>query len=405
MSEVYQLNDYRRLELSLIYYTDEMFGFNKCLHHYQQWLTSSASQQELENLIIEVGKEHFVDLYPLLDAIKNNNNDTIWVMLEKLVEIGPYVPAEWNSNQIKLSPGDPEILSLFRNQLTYEEKLPVLWKLSKWVSDNKEINKNLVDPLSVLAYAMEKINESRVNFYKVFDLLEIFFGNETLLSCVIREDIREFIRAIGRYNVSKWHELEVLAEGILTDQNLNWIDALSRNQVKSKLWLLEKLQEYRLETKQSANLLSNSQATVVVGGWVGMLPYLATSKDLRLGKIINVDIDESLHNASVILNQDIIAKYQHLTEDIKKFDFKQFKNLLVIDTIVEHFVNHGEWVSTLPKGTTVILQGNNMFDVPDHVNCHHTLEEFVSSCGLANILWAGELILYKCTRFMAIGTV
>jgi hypothetical protein len=45
-----------------------------------------------------------------------------------------------------------------------------------------------------------------------------------------------------------------------------------------------------------------------------------------------------------------------------------------------------------------------MFDVPDHVNCHNSLAEFLNSCGLKNIMWAGELALFKCTRFMAIGT-
>jgi len=89
-------------------------------------------------------------------------------------------------------------------------------------------------------------------------------------------------------------------------------------------------------------------------------------------------------------------------EVYSNFNFDK-KDTILIDTIVEHFENHSDWIRSLPKNITVILQGNDMFDVPDHVNCHHSLEEFEAGIGLPNTLWSGELVLYKCTRFMAIG--
>ena len=98
------------------------------------------------------------------------------------------------------------------------------------------------------------------------------------------------------------------------------------------------------------------------------------------------------------------SKFRTNVNDVRNLNIAKYEKPIVIDTIVEHFKDHGEWVKTLPKKAMIVLQGNDMFDVPDHVNCHKTLEEFVESCGLNNIIWAGELNLYKCTRYMVIGT-
>jgi hypothetical protein len=111
-----------------------------------------------------------------------------------------------------------------------------------------------------------------------------------------------------------------------------------------------------------------------------------------------------VHSAAYELNTGTHNNFKNSGTDVREVNLTKYKNPLVIDTIVEHFKDHGEWVKTLPKGTTVVLQGNDMFDVPDHVNCHKTLEDFIRSCGLNNIIWSGELNLHKCTRYMAIGT-
>jgi hypothetical protein len=143
---------------------------------------------------------------------------------------------------------------------------------------------------------------------------------------------------------------------------------------------------------------------LLVGGWVGMLSFLADMKGKFLDVVTNIDIDESVHAASADLNSVTKSKFRTSNRDVRKLSIEKYSKPIVIDTIVEHFTDHGEWVKTLPKKAMIVLQGNDMFDVPDHVNCHKTLEEFISSCGLNNIVWSGELNLYKCTRYMAIGT-
>jgi hypothetical protein len=185
---------------------------------------------------------------------------------------------------------------------------------------------------------------------------------------------------------------------------LNWKDALSRNQIKSKLWLIEKLIKTNIIPK-SRSMTEVETSTLVVGGWVGMLPFLSGMLGKNLDSVTNVDIDNTVHSAALTLNSGLHRNFKNSGNDIRTLDLQKHKKLLVIDTIVEHFENHGAWIKTLPTGTTVILQGNDMFDVPEHVNCHKTLEEFLESCGLNSIIWSGELNLHNCTRYMAIGKV
>ena len=200
------------------------------------------------------------------------------------------------------------------------------------------------------------------------------------------------------------------------DHVLFWMDAIRnsnnksrtlesfwKGQIKSKLWLIEKLTEFKALPKKRS-ITEPETTTLIVGGWIGMIPFLANMFNKNLDSVINIDIDKSVHSAAHELNIDPHNNFKNSSTDVREFNLKKYKKLLIIDTIVEHFEDHGEWVKILPKGTTLVLQGNDMFDVPDHVNCHKTLEDFIESCGLNNIIWSGELNLHKCTRYMAIGT-
>jgi len=221
----------------------------------------------------------------------------------------------------------------------------------------------------------------------IVEFLNSYFGNTTLLSCVLKY-------------------INQLALVVSTYPDLNWKDAISRNQIKSKKWLLNKLSTH-LEGISKGNMFSTmvEPTTIVVGGWVGILPFLASMQELKWGKVVNIDIDSGVHDAAKSLNSSFNPFYNNLDKDVQSVDFLAYKNPIVIDTIVEHFKNHGDWIKTLPSGTTVVLQGNNMFDVKDHVNCHSSLSQFVNNCGLSTIHWQGELMLYKCNRYMVIGTV
>jgi hypothetical protein len=212
--------------------------------------------------------------------------------------------------------------------------------------------------------------------------------------------------ALGFYYPRNKKYINQLALTVCNYPDLNWKDALSRNQIKSKQWLIDKLSEH-LARNNKVNIFKSKaeQTSIIVGGWVGVLPFLASMQEVKLGKVVNIDIDSSVHDAARSLNVSFNPLYNNLDKDIRLVDFFAYKNPLVIDTIVEHFKNHNAWIKTLPAGTEIVLQGNNMFDVVDHVNCHSSLQQFVKSCGLSKITWQGELVLHKCNRYMVIGTV
>lgn len=340
------------LRSSLLYFVDEAIGFRKSIHHFHRWL-ETGSRDELEQLISEVGREHFIDFWPLLNGIKNSDNGVILAEIKNLVAYG---------------------LVLSEQQL----------------SD-----------------ALDLLNLTQSNFYEIIKFIELCVGCTTLVSCVTNDDITLLSKVLSAYYPKEERHILQLANAVKHNPTLNWKDALSRNQIKSKFWLLDKLDEFDICSTNQVSLLDTAinPTALIVGGWVGMIPFLASMRNIKLGKVVNIDIDTSVHAAALELNLPFYTMYKNSTDDIRSIDLSKYKRPVIIDTIVEHFEDHGEWVKTLPAGTIVILQGNNMFDVPDHVNCHNSLAEFLSSCGLSDIIWSGELTLFKCTRFMAIGKV
>lgn len=379
------------LRSSLLYFADEAIGYRHSLHFFHRWL-ETGNLDELKGLILEVGREKFEDLGPLIASIENPEDNSGFAKIVEIVSLrGIYIPKEWTEGK------EVHIGSI----LSADLQNPNLNELITWQSRNDHLSDNC---LGLIREGHKLLYESRENFFKVFNLLEMLFGINTIFSCVINNDIKLLGRIAGQYYPKQADHLSRLASAIANNLNLNWKDALSRNQVKSKLWLIEKLAQVNVVPK-SRSITDVETSTLVVGGWVGMIPFLASMLEKNLDSVTNVDIDKTVHSAALELNTGTHYNFKNSGTDVRTIDLKKYKKLLIIDTIVEHFEDHGDWVKTLPKGTTVILQGNDMFDVPDHVNCHNSLEEFLASCGLNTILWAGELNLYKCTRYMAIGKV
>lgn len=344
------MNKNAELRSSLLYFVDEAIGFRKSVHHFHRWL-ETGNQNELEQLFIEIGREHFIDFYPMLNAIKAANNNRVLAELQTLTNYGLCIPAEELSN------------------------------------------------------ALDSLHKSQADFYEIVKFAEICIGSNSLLSCVTDDNIVVLGNALAAYYPTEELYITQLAHTVENNPDLNWKDALSRNQIKSKNWLLDILQNVNVFKNLSLLDTTSKITTLIVGGWVGMIPFLASMRNMKMGNIINIDIDTSVHAASSTLNLPFNATYKNSAADIRSISLSAYQNPMVIDTIVEHFENHGDWVKSLPAGTVVALQGNNMFDVPDHVNCHNSLNEFIDSCGLSKILWAGELTLFKCTRYMAIGKV
>ena len=74
-------------------------------------------------------------------------------------------------------------------------------------------------------------------------------------------------------------------------------------------------------------------------------------------------------------------------------------------SLAEHIADLPAWLSLLPRGTQVLLQSNDYFSEPTHINCVPSLEAFKEQTALSHLAFAGSLKMKKYTRFMVIGTV
>lgn len=388
------------LRNSLLFFTDEAIGFRKSLHHFHRWL-ETQDQDDLEQLIIEIGRENFVDLWPILNCIKKDQVREGIMLLADMTTAGLYLPKKWTTgNEVRLTSLKVYPFSMPMRDMYYFSQST--WQFRDWILENEKIYSGTVDPLNVILYSQQLLADAKTNFLKVFELLEMFFGYNTLASCVLDNDIALFGKVVGSYYKKQHRHIEVLAAVLKNYPDLNWGDALSRNQVRSKVWLLENIKDLKVyKTKRKAGV--PAPTTIIVGGWVGLLPFLANMLNIKLSAVINVDIDSTVHAAATELNFTFDTAYRNSEMDIRKLKLSNYANPVVIDTIVEHFADHSEWIKTIPSGVTIVLQGNDMFDVPDHVNCHASYEEFVKSTGLGTTTWSSELNLDKCTRYMAIG--
>ena len=221
-------------------------------------------------------------------------------------------------------------------------------------------------------------------------------------------------------------------------------DALSEGQLNSKLWLLDKIKGIDLGT------------VFICAGWYGVLATLMfEDKNVYVDKIRSFDIDDSCWKIAEDLNEPWKAdswRFKASTLDIVSFftnGYYSDKDTIVInkitnldntwsleekeksdtnktyhyytinvkgepklcqevpDTIIntscEHIEKFTEWFSAIPEDKLVAIQSNNYFEIDDHVNCVNNLDQFKQQAPLSNIIYEGELVLEKYTRYMLIG--
>jgi hypothetical protein len=98
-------------------------------------------------------------------------------------------------------------------------------------------------------------------------------------------------------------------------------------------------------------------------------------------------------------------KFKAFTQDCNNYE-GQYGDL-IINTSTEHF-DSLDWFDRIPKGTMVILQGNNMPHDDHHVHTT-SLDEFKKLYPLSEYAYEGskEFVYpnWKFTRFMTIGIV
>ena len=199
-------------------------------------------------------------------------------------------------------------------------------------------------------------------------------------------------------------------------------DAMSRSQIRSKIWLIEELDKVRLQLSDTAyyNVL-------VMAGWFGQLRSIYDRK-LTYRKMRFLDSDKSACETSdYIFNLSSLENYKvkSVCADINnlvlhkngyEWDVENFKENtkftekflpdLIINTSAEHMTE--EWFhqirfKELESNPIVAIQSNNMFDGDGHVNCVYSVDHMKKKFPMKEVLYEGELQLKGYKRVMIIG--
>lgn len=191
-------------------------------------------------------------------------------------------------------------------------------------------------------------------------------------------------------------------------------DCFSRGQLQSKLWLVEELKKLNVDLG----------TVFLCAGWYGTLAVMLFESGIKVEKIRSFDIDTTTVDIAETFNKPWFTdqwRYKALINNIHDIDYKEHtwqywsntNNRMsypitdtpntVINTSCEHIENYAEWYNKIPTGKLVILQGNNYFEISEHVNCSSNLQEFSNKSPMTKTLYEGELELPKYKRFMKIG--
>ena len=194
---------------------------------------------------------------------------------------------------------------------------------------------------------------------------------------------------------------------------VNWIDAVSQGQLRSKLWL----------TDLMADLDPHYGTAWVMGGWVGMLPLLLLSAHPeRFDRIVTIDIDEEACRAADMLLRAHVQdglRFAAIPGDAMTVDYRapsltrvtaegerhafRIACRTVINTSWEHFEDPEAWLALIPKDKLVVIQANTNPDAEGHVSCPTGLDELCARTPFARRLMADALPFGAHARLMTAG--
>ena len=243
-----------------------------------------------------------------------------------------------------------------------------------------------------------------------------------ILKSMSQPDFAEFIVNTQLAQLDQLFPSDKIFRGIMSYLKLNLDgpalqDAFSRSQVKSKIWLVEEL----------ARLNTNYDRVLIMAGWFGQLGNIYATQ-LNYAKIRVLELDRAACEISDhVFNLDNLTehKIKAVCADINQLTMykngyewpvENFRNGttytekflpdLIINTSAEHMTE--EWFQQLrnkrlDSDPIVAIQSNNLFDIPEHVNCVHSVDHMMKKFPMREILFAGELQLKGYKRVMLIG--
>ena len=194
-------------------------------------------------------------------------------------------------------------------------------------------------------------------------------------------------------------------------------DAMSRSQMRSKIWLVEEL----------ANINTNYDNVAVMAGWFGQIKTIY-DKRLTYSKMRIVELDKDacktsdyIFNITNLENYKVKAVHADINEltlhkngyewNVENFKEdimygEKFLPNLIINTSAEHMTEdwfHQIRFKEMESNPIVAIQSNNMFDGEGHINCVYSADHMKKKFPMKEVLYEGELQLKGYKRVMIIG--
>jgi hypothetical protein len=279
------------------------------------------------------------------------------------------------------------------NQLPYH-------KIHNWIKNNQiESLESYYDSLSAGQYKskkwlIEKLTQGK-DMKKIIEKLKNYDeinDKKKLIESLIQEPLKEKLEDIrNEINNLPYHKIEQWTIKNQTESLESYYDSLSYGQIESKKWLIENL------TKGDGLYIE------IVGGWFGCPLIDLLNSKFNIKKIDFYEIDESC--------KKILAQYLNhfnFNFQVSVFgDFFERKELRRRDLIINTSSEHMEDIVKMKryfKGNPVLaIQSNDYFDLDEHINCVHDVEELILKNEIRKVWYKGDLNFEKYTRFMAIG--
>ena len=213
-----------------------------------------------------------------------------------------------------------------------------------------------------------------------------------------KDYVFDLLRGVARFTGSPL--VSGLAEAIAAHPEAPFDNAFNHKQIASKQWARDMLASH--SDCEFENIW-------IMGGWLGILPAMMFADDrFNISRISSFDIDETVGEVAQTLNTALAGqgRFRAVTADMYELNYtSEDAPDLVINTSCEHIADLEAWLKLLPANCRVMLQSNNYFSEPTHINCVNTVDEFAKQAGLSELTYAGSLELPKYTRFMLIGRV
>lgn len=175
--------------------------------------------------------------------------------------------------------------------------------------------------------------------------------------------------------------------------------AFNRDQVESKLWLIEHLT--RLSDPSELRI-------VVLGAWYGVLALMMDRVMPRPPvEIMCIDLDEDACRMATRLLATVSICTEVRCADMMGLDHATLgagRATIFINTSCEHLRDFDGWRARVPPGTRLVLQSNDHVGCSEHVNCVPGVEAFARQARLSETEYRGTLPLEKFQRFMLIGS-